>query len=187
MVRMVNQQTKSIIYCSPFIHSYFLVLYIFLLMYVYRHHKLRDRKSTKVIKLFMGDPLPESCCDDFMTELRFDGIGTVGFGFVCMAARACWTASWRTSEWYRFSLCVYLIKNICKLPCFNLFMFINICQIVIFKQRFLTGQIYSFSFNLSFIMLKCKDIIQTWDFFIYVIVRSVECKHLYYKIFEYLC
>lgn len=33
----------------------------------------------------------------FSTELRFDGIGKLGFGRFFKAARACCTASWRTS------------------------------------------------------------------------------------------
>lgn len=33
----------------------------------------------------------------FSTELRFDGIGKLGFGRFLSAAKACCTASWRTS------------------------------------------------------------------------------------------
>lgn len=32
-----------------------------------------------------------------MTEVRFEGIGKDGLGLLCIAARACCTASWRTS------------------------------------------------------------------------------------------
>lgn len=34
------------------------------------------------------------------TELRFDGIGKLGFGRFFNAASACWTASCRTSTWW---------------------------------------------------------------------------------------
>lgn len=32
-------------------------------------------------------------------DVRLLGIGIDGLGRFCMAAKTCWTASWRTSEW----------------------------------------------------------------------------------------
>jgi len=49
----------------------------------------------------MRRALPESCCACSvalpMTDVRLDGIGNDGLGRVCIAAKACCTASWRTS------------------------------------------------------------------------------------------
>lgn len=49
----------------------------------------------------VDDRLPESSRSRsglrFSTELRFDGIGKLGFGRFFKAAKACWTASCRTS------------------------------------------------------------------------------------------
>ena len=58
-----------------------------------------------------------SCWDDLcITELLFEGIGTTRAFLDCLskliAAKACWTASCLTSEWYLFSLCVYLNHEI---------------------------------------------------------------------------
>lgn len=38
------------------------------------------------------------------TDERFDGIGRLGFGRFFKAAKACCTASWRTSEYFASSL-----------------------------------------------------------------------------------
>jgi hypothetical protein len=80
------------------------------------HHKIKEILSKKDVSIPHQINLPESSLSRsglrLKTELRFDGIGKLGFGRFFKAANACCTASCLTSL-FLFIARVYVCVLIC--------------------------------------------------------------------------